>query len=90
MQVAIEAPSIGLGALPLKAQSLRSHALYLRVKCLHFLVVLFVLGFRRIGAKLFQRFFDREFCDIGHSDALVSEGNERLVRFRPVLLMWVN
>jgi Ca2+:H+ antiporter len=64
------AVSITLGRtslVPVQAKSLRSHALYLVIECVHFLSASRVLGFRRIGgAQFFQRFLDREFRCFGH------------------------
>jgi hypothetical protein len=48
--------------VPVEAESLGSHALYLVIERVHFLSASRVLGLGRIGAaQFFQRFLDREF-----------------------------
>jgi hypothetical protein len=61
--------SIALTLVPLEAQSLRSHALHLFIKCVNFLIEPRVLRFRRIAAaQLFERFLNGEFGGFGHGN----------------------
>jgi hypothetical protein len=55
------------GALwPLKAQPLRSHALDLLIKRIHFLTAPLGPGLLIVGAQLFQRFLHGKFRCFGH------------------------
>jgi hypothetical protein len=59
--------SILLSLMPLQAQSLRSHALGLFIKRLHFLVASLALGLQLIvAAELFECLFDGEFGRLCH------------------------
>jgi hypothetical protein len=59
--------SIALTLALIEAQSLRSHALYLLIKCVSFLIEPFVLRFRRLAAaQLFECFLNGEFGGFGH------------------------
>lgn len=52
-----------------EAQSLRPHAFYFFVKCLHFFIAPRALRFRRItGAHLFERFLHGKLGDFSHGD----------------------
>jgi hypothetical protein len=53
--------------LPIQAESLRSHALYLIIEHVHFFSAPFVPGLGCIGAaQFFQRFLDGEFGCFSH------------------------
>jgi hypothetical protein len=61
--------STALTLVPLEAQSLRSHALHLFIKCVNFLIEPRVLRFRRLAAaQLFERFLNGEFGGFGHGN----------------------
>jgi hypothetical protein len=61
--------SIALTLALLEAQSLRSHALHLFIKCVNFLIEPRVLRFRRIAAaQLFERLLNGEFGGFGHGN----------------------
>jgi hypothetical protein len=61
--------SIALTLALIEAQSLRSHALYLLIKCINFVIEPFVLRFRRIAAaQLFERFLNGEFGGFSHGN----------------------
>ena len=53
----------------IEAQSLRSHTLYLLIKCVNFVIKPRVLRFRRIAAaQLFERFLNGEFGCFSHGN----------------------
>jgi hypothetical protein len=61
--------SIALTLVLLEAQSLRSHAFNLFIKCVNFLIEPRVLRFRRIAAaQLFERLLNGEFGGFGHGN----------------------
>src|SRR5712672_4838427 len=61
--------SNALAVALIEAQSLRSHTLYLLIKCANFLIKPRVLRFRRIAAaQLFERFLNGEFGGFSHGN----------------------
>jgi hypothetical protein len=61
--------SIALTVALIEAQSLRSHTLYLLIKCINFLIKPRVLRSRRIAAaQLFERFLNGEFGCFSHGN----------------------
>lgn len=61
--------SITLALMSTEPQSLRPHAFYFFVKCLHFFIAPRALRFRRItGAHLFERFLHGKLGDFSHGD----------------------
>lgn len=66
----VEMNSITLTTVLLKALSLCSHALYIFVECVHFLIQPRVLRFRRVAAaQLFERLLNGEFSSFSHDSA---------------------
>jgi hypothetical protein len=62
---------ITLTLVSFKAQSLRSHALYLLIECVSFVLELIVFRFWIIAtAQLFERFLNGESGDFGHRSCL--------------------
>jgi hypothetical protein len=77
---------ITLTLVPFEAQSLRSHALCLFIKCVHFLVKPSVLRLRSIAAaQFFERLLNGELVDFSHVSFSLDDKKCPAIRYSQLL-----